>query len=576
MRIQSGLFPTLREAPSDATSVSHVLLTRGGYVRRVGAGIYSYLPLGLRVHRKVESIVREEMDRAGAQEVLLPALLPSDYFKESGRWDTFGETLLRLQDRKGGDYHLGPTHEEIIVDLVRREVKSYRDLPLNLYQIQTKFRDEPRPRGGILRGREFTMKDAYSFDVDEESAEKSYEGMRVAYSRVFDRMGFDYRMVSADTGAMGGIKSAEFQILVQSGEDIIAACRQCDYAANIEVAETPPFPQRGPARDKVGAIEKVHTPKQRTIEEVSTFLGSAPDLFLKSLLYICDGQPVLVVVRGDHGVNEIKLSHAVNASEVRLAEAAEVQRATGAAVGFAGPVGFAGKIVIDRDAASITDAITGANETDYHLEHVQYGRDFEAEIVNVREVIDGDACPQCGASLGLYRGIEAGHIFLLGTRYTEQMGAHYLDDQGAKRTIVQGCYGIGISRLVAATVEQFHDDNGIAWPMALAPYHVHLVQLGSADVVVQAVAKLEAELEALGVEVLIDDRDERPGSKFKDADLIGIPLRITVGERALKQGQVELKPRSEPDPKKAELLPLESAASELSKMVRAQLAPSPT
>lgn len=573
MRIQSGLFPTLREAPSDATSVSHVLLTRAGYVRRVGAGIYSYLPLGLRVQRKVETIVREEMDRAGAQEVLLPALLPAEYFKESGRWDVFGETLLRLKDRKGADYHLGPTHEEIIVDMVRREVKSYRDLPLNLYQIQTKFRDEPRPRGGILRGREFTMKDAYSFDVDEAAAERAYEGMRVAYTRVFDRMGFDYRMVNADTGAMGGKKSAEFQILVQSGEDVIAACRQCNYAANIEVAETPAFPARGPEPGSVPPPEKIHTPAQRTIEEVSKFLESSPDRFLKSLVYICDTTPVLVVVRGDHAVNEIKLGRAVGASEVRMAEADEVWRATNAKVGFAGPVGYSGRILIDRDAASISDAITGANETDYHIKHVQYGRDFEAEVVNVREIVDGDACPECGASLGLYRGIEAGHIFLLGTRYTESMGASFLDEKGTQRTIVQGCYGIGVSRLVAAAVEQFHDPNGIVWPMALAPYHVHLVQLGASAEVEAAVRSLEQGLEARGVEVLVDDRDERPGSKFKDADLIGIPLRVTVGDRGLKQGQIEVKPRSEPDPKKASFIPLESAADALVDQVQSALRP---
>jgi len=571
MRIQSGLFPTLREAPSDATSVSHVLLTRAGFVRRVGAGIYSYLPLGLRVQRKIEGIVREEMDRAGAQEVLLPALLPAEYFKESGRWDVFGETLLRLQDRKGGDYHLGPTHEEIIVDMVRREVKSYRDLPLNLYQIQTKFRDEPRPRGGILRGREFTMKDAYSFDVDEAAAERAYEGMRVAYSNVFDRMGFDYRMVNADTGAMGGKKSAEFQILVQSGEDVIAACRQCDYAANIEVAETPAFPARGPDPSQVPAREKVHTPGQRSIEDVSKFLKSAPDRFLKSLVYVCDGNPVLVVVRGDHAVNETKLGRAVGATDVRMAEADEVWQATRAKVGFAGPVGYSGKVLIDRDAASISDAITGANETDYHLTHVQYGRDFDAEVVNVRELIDGDLCPRCGASLGLYKGIEAGHIFLLGTRYTESMGASYLDDKGVKQTIVQGCYGIGVSRLVAAAVEQFHDANGITWPMALSPYHVHVVQLGNSSEVEAAVKNLEQGLESRGIEVLVDDRDERPGSKFKDADLIGIPLRVTVGDRGLKQGQLELKPRSEPDPKKASFIAVESAPNEIAELVKKAL-----
>ncbi len=572
MRYSRALLPTLKEAPADATSKSHVLLLRAGFVRRVGAGIYSFLPLGVRVLRKIEQIVRAEMNAAGAEEVLLPALLPAEYFKETERWDLFGDTLLRLKDRKGADYHLGPTHEEIITDLARREVKSYRDLPKNLYQIQTKFRDEARPRGGLLRCREFSMKDAYSFDIDEASAKQSYEAMRRAYTRIFDRIGFDYRMVSADSGAMGGSGSAEFQVLVQSGEDVIAACLQCEYAANLEVAKTPPMPARGPAKETVPAPEKVHTPGHGKIEDVAKFLKQSPQSLLKSLVYLAGEDIVLVVLRGDHDVNEVKLARALGAREVHLANATDVERVTGAAVGFAGPVGFEGRIVIDVDAASITDGVSGANETDYHLLHVQHGRDFAADVVEIRQVVDGDLCPNCGASLKLYRGIEAGHIFLLGTHYTAKMSALYLADNGEQRAIVMGCYGIGVSRLIAAAVEQYNDDNGILWPIAIAPYQVCLVQLGTEPEVVAEVARLEHELEAAGIEVLVDDREERPGVKFKDADLVGIPLRVTVGARGLKNGQIELKPRSEPDPKKVELLPQASAGAIIAERVRALLA----
>ena len=572
MRYSRALLPTLKEAPADATSKSHVFLLRSGYVRRVGAGIYSFLPLGVRVLRKVEAIVRQEMNAAGAEEVLLPALLPADYFKETGRWDLFGDTLLRLKDRKGGDYHLGPTHEEIITDLVRREVKSYRDLPKNLYQIQTKFRDEARPRGGLLRCREFSMKDAYSFDIDEESAKKSYERMRVAYTNIFDRMGFDYRMVSADSGAMGGSGSAEFQVLVQSGEDVIAACLQCNYAANLEVAKTPAMPRRGPAPEAVAPLEKIHTPGAGKIEAVAKLLDKSPADFLKSLLYLADKDLLMVVLRGDHEVNEVKLARALGVNEVHLAGPADVVKTTGAKVGYAGPVGFAGRVVIDVDAASMTDAVTGANETDYHYQHVQHGRDFQAQVVEVRQVVDGDLCPNCGASLKLYRGIEAGHIFLLGTHYTSKMSATYLDVKGENTTIVMGCYGIGVSRLVAAAIEQHHDDNGIIWPISIAPYQVHLVQLGMEPEVAAEVLRLERELEAAGIEVLTDDREERPGVKFKDADLIGIPLRATVGARGLKNGQIEFKLRSEADPKKIELLPQADAVRLISERVRSLLA----
>jgi prolyl-tRNA synthetase len=570
MRYRRALIPTLKEAPADATSASHIWLLRAGFVRRMGAGIYSFLPLGVRVLRKIENIIREEMNRTGAEEVLLPALVPAEYFQESGRWDVFGDTLFRLKDRKRGDYHLGPTHEEIITALVRREIKSYRDLPKNLYQIQTKFRDEPRPRGGLLRCREFTMKDAYSFHVDEADAKLGYESMRVAYRRAFDRMGLDYRMVAADSGSMGGTASAEFQVLVQSGEDQLAACSGCEYAANLEVATSRAVTAE--ATGDVAPKERVHTPKAGSIDAVSKLLKTSPERFLKSLVYLAGGTNVLAVVRGDHEVNEIKLARALGVAEVHLASAADVEKATGAAVGFAGPVGFSGRVLIDRDAAVVHDAVTGANETDYHFTHVVRGRDFEADVAEIRSVRAGDACPDCGKPLEVYRGIEAGHIFLLGTRYTAAMNGSYLDETGKERTIVMGSYGIGVSRLVATVVEQHHDANGIRWPMALAPYQVQVVALGNEPEVEAAVKELERGLEAAGIEVLIDDREERPGVKFKDADLLGIPLRVTVGARGLKEGKVELKPRSEPDPKKVELLPLATAVETLVGRVRAAVA----
>ncbi|HEV8550271.1 MAG TPA: proline--tRNA ligase, partial [Polyangiaceae bacterium] len=454
---------------------------------------------------------------------------------------------------------------------MRQSVTSYRTLPLNLYQIQTKFRDEARPRAGLLRCREFIMKDAYSFHVDEADARRGYEAMRLAYRASFDRMGLDYRMVLADSGAMGGSGSAEFQVLVQSGEDQLVACTHCDFAANLEVATSRALEPSGPAGD-APPIERVHTPRAGSIADVSKLLGLGPERFLKSLVYLAGNETVLAVVRGNHEVHEVKLARALGVDEVHLASAADVAKATGAAVGFAGPVGFKGKVVIDRDAASVRDAVTGANETDYHVSHVTLGRDFSAQTAEIRSVLAGDLCPRCGGKLESYRGIEAGHIFLLGTRYTAAMGGKYLDESGKEQTIVMGCYGIGVSRLVATVVEQHNDQNGILWPMTLAPYQVHLVALGNSPEVTDAVARLESGLEQAGIEVLVDDREERPGVKFKDADLVGVPLRVTVGEKGLKTGQVELKPRSEPDPKKVELVPLEGAVEVLTLRVRALLA----
>ncbi len=584
MRFSSALIPPVQEPPADASNASHILLTRGGFVRRVGAGSYDFLPLGLRVLHKVEAIIRREMDRAGAQEILMPALLPAEYFKETGRWDLYGDVLFRLKDRKGGDHHLGPTHEEIVTDIARHEIKSYRDLPKNLYQIQTKFRDEPRPRGGLLRCREFTMKDAYSFDATDEAANASYETMRQAYCRIFDAMGLTYRMVAADPGTIGGSTSAEFQVLVDSGEDAIVACDKCDYAANVEVAtvgmedafeeETVPD---APVARSIPPLAKVHTPGHGTIGDVAAFLKVSPKRILKALLYVAGNDVVMAVVRGDHDVNEVRLARAAGVAEVFLAGEADVKKATGAAVGFAGPVGFKGRLFVDRAASVVRSAVTGANETDYHLVGVQRGRDFEGEVVDVRLASTGDPCPRCdGGQLVAYKGIEAGHIFILGTRYSATMGATFLDEQQQKKPLIMGCYGIGVSRLVATAVEQHHDDDGIRWPMSIAPYHVHLCTLGRNPQLLDAARTFYDDLRSSDlagggkVEVLWDDRDERPGVKFKDADLIGIPLRVTFGDKTFAGGQIEVKRRGEAQ---AKLEPLGQGAPVVAKLVEEMLGP---
>jgi prolyl-tRNA synthetase len=568
MRFSRALIPTVKEAPADATSTSHILLTRGGFIRRVGAGIYEFLPLGTRVLKKTEAHVRRHMDQAGALEVLMPALLPAEFFKESGRWDRFGDTLFRLKDRKGGDYHLGPTHEEIVTDIARHEIKSYRDLPKNLYQIQLKFRDEPRPRAGLLRCREFLMKDAYSFDVDEAGALRSYEEMRRAYTRIFDGLGLTYRMVAADSGAMGGSTSAEFQVLVESGEDAIVSCGNCDYAANVEVATVKTEPETTSAAKDTPPATKVHTPGHGSIEEVTAFLKVTPKEMLKSLVYLAGDALVLAVVRGDHDVNEIRLARELGVAEVFLASEADVKKATGAAVGFAGPVGFRGKVVVDRAASLVASCVTGANETDYHLTGIVRGRDYQGDVVDIRLAVTGDTCPKCGVGkLTAYKGIEAGHIFILGTHYTSKMGATFLDETQQKKDIVMGCYGIGVSRLVATAVEQNHDADGILWPMSIAPYHVHLCTLGKDQPLLEAAEKLYGELWQRGVEVLWDDRDERPGVKFKDADLIGVPVRVTFGGKSFAAGTVEVKLRSERDPKKSEAVPLAGAVERIGGMV---------
>ncbi|GAC1361947.1 MAG: proline--tRNA ligase [Polyangiales bacterium] len=570
-RLTRTLLPTMKETPAEATNASHVLLLRGGYIRQIGAGIYNFLPIGLRVLHRIETIVREEMDRAGAGEVLMPALLPAEYFRETGRWDVYGDVLIRLKDRKGGDYHLGPTHEEIVTDMVRREVRSYRQLPLNLYQIQNKFRDEARPRSGILRCREFLMKDAYSFDVDEAAAQKSYDVMREAYKRIFTRLGLTFRIVQADSGAIGGKTSAEFQILADSGEDAIVACDQCDYAANVEAAEA----AEAETPERIGTLfsrEEVHTPGKGGIAEVAAFLGAEPKQLLKSLLYVgASGETVMVCLRGDHEVNEVKLAKALGVAEARLANEADVVKATGAKVGYAGPVGFAGRVLVDRAAHVMRNAITGANKTDYHLKGVTPGRDFKGETVDVRAAGAGDLCPSCRKGhFKAYKGIEGGHIFILGTHYSAKMRAVFLDEKGEEKPIVMGCYGIGVSRLVASAVEQHHDADGIRWPVAIAPYQVHLCTIGTDPAVVQAAETLGAALAERGLDVLWDDRDERPGVKFKDADLIGMPWRVTIGPKTVAASTCELKARTERDPKANTVLPLGEAVDRIVQAVRAQ------
>lgn len=571
MRFSQAFIPTLKEAPKDATTASHVLLLRAGYVRMIGAGIYEMLPLGLRVLHKIANIVREEMDRTGAQEVLMPALLPREYFEETGRWTLYGDVLLRMKDRKGGEYHLGPTHEEIITDMVRRDVKSYRQLPLNLYQVQSKFRDEPRPRAGLLRCREFTMKDAYSFDVDEAGAFKSYEIMRAAYRKIFERLGLDYRIVQADSGAIGGKTSAEFQVLAQSGEDAIVACGECEYAANVEVATT-----KDPEKHvgDVPAMEKVATPNKKTIEEVAAFLGVPANTTVKALFFrvIKDDQPLshaLVFVRGDREANEVKVVNALGAREVVMGSAEEAS-ALGIKTGYIGPQDLTTttpvEIVVDREVATGAGFVAGANEWKFHTKNVVHGRDYQARVVDVRQVGDGDPCPNCGGALKSYRGIEGGHIFVLGTHYSAKMGCTFLDETGKEKPVVMGCYGIGVSRLVATAIEQHHDADGIRWPLAIAPYHVVVVPAGKEDELVAAAQAVYEGLRARGVEVLLDDRDERPGVKFKDADLIGVPFRVVIGKKGLAEQKAELKARTEKD---VALVPLADVVGEVVKKIEA-------
>lgn len=545
MRYSEMHLPTGREVPSDAEVVSNQLMIRAGMIRKLTSGIYSYLPLGCRVIQKVEQIVREEMNKAGAQEVHLPMVQPAELWQESGRWTYYGKELLRFRDRNERDYCLGPTHEEVITDLVRHDIKTYRQLPRNLYQIQTKFRDEVRPRFGVMRCREFGMKDAYSFDADEAGAEKSYQKMFNAYNAIFRRCGLRFRPVEADSGSIGGSFSHEFMVMAESGEDAIAFCEKCNYAANLEKAEiarpenTPPIASERPA------LESVETPNVRTIEEVSAFLNVTPQQIVKTLIFNADGKACAVLIRGDHEVNEIKVKNILGAVELELADDGMIFKATGAPRGFAGPVGVKVRVIADYSILDLVDMVTGANREDCHLKNVNLGRDFTVEsFADLRVVQPGDACPRCGGEIKFARGIEVGHVFKLGDKYSKAMKAVYLDRDGREKTMIMGCYGIGIGRTVAACIEQNFDPNGIIWPMPLAPYAVIVtpVNVNESDVM-KAAGEIYEELLAAGVEVILDDRDERAGVKFKDADLIGIPLRIVVGSKNLSQDRVELKIR---------------------------------
>jgi prolyl-tRNA synthetase len=545
IRYSGYLMPTTKETPSDAEVASHRLMLRAGLIRKVASGIYNYLPAGLRVLRKVEAIIREEMDRAGAQDVLMPAVIPAELWKESGRWDAYGKELLRFRDRADREFCLGPTHEEVITDLVRREVHSYRQLPLNLYQIQDKFRDEIRPRFGLMRGREFFMKDAYSFDADEEGAAGTYWKMYDAYCRIFRRMGLDFRAVEADTGAIGGSSSHEFMVIADSGEDAIVSCRGCEYSANVEKAECPPEDRDIPSSPAPGFPRKVSTPGKRTIEEVSAFLTIAPGLLIKTLLFETDKGDVAVVLSGKHEVNETKVKNRLGADWVKLASEDRVREITGAPSGYAGPVGLPVRVLADHSVRAIVSGATGANERDAHLVDVVPGRDFQPEgYADLRLVEEGDRCPRCPGSLVFSRGIEVGHVFRLGTKYSDSLTATYLDAGGKERLIVMGCYGIGVGRTAAAAIEQHHDADGIQWPISIAPFEVCVLPVNMKNaVLVEEAERVAGELAARGIEALFDDRDERPGIKFKDADLVGIPIRVTFGEKNYEAGYAEVRDR---------------------------------
>ncbi|PLX81232.1 MAG: proline--tRNA ligase [Desulfuromonas sp.] len=566
MRYSQYLLNTVKETPADAEVVSHKLMLRTGMIKKVAAGIYSYLPFGLRAIRKVEQIVREEMDRAGAIELHMPMVTPAELWEESGRWQQYGKELLRLKDRKDGGFCLGPTHEEVITDIVRREVKSYRQLPLNLYQIQTKFRDEIRPRFGLMRGREFIMKDAYSFDTDDAGADAAYEKMYQAYRRVFQRCGLKFRAVEADSGAIGGSFSHEFMVLAESGEDAIVSCDSCEYAANVEKAELKA--PAGVAPTAAADVSEVATPNQKTIEDVAVFLKLEPSQLVKTLLVETDEEEVVaVLLRGDRELNPIKLANLLGSNCVEMASEETVLKVTGAPVGFAGPVGLKVRILADHEIGTMGNFVVGGNAADLHLAGVNHGRDFNVEqFADLREAEAGDDCPRCNGKLEIWRGIEVGHVFKLGTKYSAAMNAVVLDDQGKERTLIMGCYGIGIGRTVAAAIEQNNDDNGIIWPLPIAPFQVLITLVNPKDEeVCKAGEQIYTDLQQAGVEVLLDDRDERPGSKFKDADLIGLPLRITVGARGLKEGSVELQWRKDGERR---MLPLESAVEDMLKLVR--------
>ena len=550
MKWSKAFIPTLKETPSDAEILSHKLMIRAGLVRKLASGAYTYLPLGYRTLRKVEQIIREEMDAAGAQELHMPVIQPAELWGRTGRLEAYGPVLMCFADRHGRNTVLGPTHEEVITSIVGENVTSYKQLPLNLYQIQTKFRDEYRPRFGVLRTREFLMKDAYSFHISLDELKETYQQMYDAYCRIFDRCGLKYVIVEAESGPIGGESSHEFMVPTEVGEDTLVTC-SCGYAANLEKATAAEIEKL--LADSLDELKEVHTPGATTIEAVTKLLNVSAEKLVKTLVMLADGQPMLALLRGDHELNEAKLARTAGADTVEMADAETIEKVTKAAVGFAGPVGLSDvRIIADQAVTVIANAVTGANKTDYHWTGANPGRDFTwTDVADIRLAQQTDRCAKCGASLQFSQGIEVGHVFQLGTKYSKALGAEVLDEKGQAVPLLMGCYGIGLNRIMAATIETSSDENGIIWPLSIAPYHVLIVQLGESEQVTATAEKLYNDLDTQGCEVLWDDRKARPGVKFKDADLIGIPLRITVGEKALAQGKVEFKRRTE---KQAELL----------------------
>lgn len=541
--------PTVKEDPKEAEVISHKLMLRAGFIRKLSSGIYTWLPLGLKSLRKVEQIIREEMNKKGAQEILMPLVQPKELWVESTRWEKYGKELLRFIDRNSRELCLAPTHEEVVTDLVRREVKSYKELPLTLYQIQTKFRDEIRPRFGVMRSREFSMKDAYSFDVEESGAEKTYKDMYDAYVNIFKRCGFRFGVVEADSGQIGGSFSHEFMVLADTGEDTIISCDACDYAANMERAEVG-IVEKSAEKGK-GRFKRVPTPGVKKVEEVAAFLNITADRFLKTMIYSSDKGIIGVLVRGDREINETKLKNLLNLDYVELAGESVIEETTGGPLGFSGPIGLKIPLYADHDVMFIEDFVVGGNERDVHIVDVNTD-DFTVKgFYDIKVAVAGDKCPRCAGRLTSTRGIEVGHIFKLGLKYSKAMNATYLDKEGKEQFMVMGCYGIGVGRTVAAAIEQGNDENGMILPAAIAPFEVNVLPVNTSHAESMELARaVYQELLDKGIDVLLDDRDERPGVKFKDCDLIGIPLRVTIGERNLKEGLVEIKLRSEKESQK--------------------------
>ncbi|MEK6645641.1 MAG: proline--tRNA ligase [Candidatus Firestonebacteria bacterium] len=542
MKWSQTLIPTLKENPADAELISHKLMVRAGIIRKLSSGIYSLLPLGFKILQKIEKIIREEMEYAGASELLLPILSPSELWKESGRWDVYGKELIRIKDRQNREFALGPTHEEIITDLVRKEIKTYKKLPINLYQIQIKFRDEIRPRFGVMRAKEFMMKDGYSFDRDEANAERTYKKMYDGYYKIFSRLGLKFKAVEADTGAIGGSFSHEFMVLADSGEEVIVSCSKCEYAANLEKASG----KNSDVTSKTGKTEnlqKINTPNIKTVEELTKFLNCSAKNLVKTIICKADKEYIAALVRGDYEININKLKNILGCCELTMAQAEDIRKLTNAPIGFAGPVGFKNiKIIADESVKNMSNFITGSNEADTHLMNVNINRDFKIDLIgDIRLVKESDLCDLCGEKLVFTRGIEVGHVFKLGTKYSKALNATYLDEQGKDQIMVMGCYGIGVTRIIAASIEQQYDENGIIWPVSIAPYQILITPLNVKDDEIKTTADtIYNILSKEKFDILFDDRDETAGVKLKDADLIGIPLRITIGSKTLKEGKVEL------------------------------------